>query len=368
MTIFFDTTEFIKDPLIYDNSMKILFELSKEKEIKIYISEMVLYELKRNHRKQLQEELGYYNERLEKLYIFIDNKYEDKKKKYTVYEIESIFDKRKMELVKNGSFKIAKFDHQNIINSLIKRYVKFKAPFHEDKKGWKDYIIWESYRKIINKKKDKEYIFISNNASEFYDENFNDKDRHYNIHEDFNKDLKCKNIKCYEYIESFIYNNEEYQNIYKKYLIKKYKKYNNKSILEKLFLFTAEIIDKYLYKPDNSYSIKKINTPDNFDIRTNGIKDTINIKITIRYDNKGVNVNKEKTGRDKGNEEKEYNQKQKNYNKNRDNKKQKNNNEEKIISAKCDYTFNLQKFEFNIISIDKFAKEEEIKTYNYNTN
>ena len=351
MTIFFDTTEFIKDPLIYDDSMKIPFELSKEKEIKIYISEMVLYELKRNHRKQLQEELGYYNERLEKLYIFIDNKYEDKKKKYTIYEIESIFDKRKMELVKNGSFKIAKFDHQNIINSMIKRYVKFKAPFHEDKKGWKDYIIWESYRKIINKKKDKEYIFISNNTSEFYDENFNDKDRHYNIH----KDLKCKNIKCYRYIESFLYNNEEYQNICKKYLIKKYKKCNNKSVIEELFWFTSKFVNKYSYWSDNSYSIKEISIPDNTNIKCDGMENNINIKIIVEYDNK----KSEKTGYSNSSKkgENEDNKKPKNYDK-----------KEKIISTKCSFTLNLQKLEFNIISIDKFVKEKEIKTDNYNTN
>lgn len=349
MTIFFDSTEFIKDPLIYDSQMEELFELSKEKEIKIYISDMVLYELKRNHSKQLQEELGYYNERLKKLYKLIDNKY--KEKKYTLSKIEDIFNKRKMELVKNGSFKIAKFERKNIINSMIKRYVKFKAPFHEDKKSWKDYIVWESYKKIINKKKEEEYIFISNDIGEFYDKNFNEKYRYYNIHKDFNKDLKCKNIKCYEYIESFIYNNEEYQNIYKKYLIKKYKKYNNKSVLEKLFLFTAETIDKYSYKSDNPYSIKKINIPYNVNIKTDGIKSNINIKIIIGYDNKGVNRNKEKTGRNKENEEKEHDKK---------------NKKEETISTKCSFTLNLQKLEFNITSIDNFVKEIQINNYNTN--
>lgn len=49
MTIFFDTTELKKDPLFYSHSMEIFFELSKAGKIKIYISEIVLYELKKHY-------------------------------------------------------------------------------------------------------------------------------------------------------------------------------------------------------------------------------------------------------------------------------------------------------------------------------
>ena len=50
MTIFFDTTELNNDPLFYNHSMEIFFELSKAGKIKIYISEIVLlYELKKHY-------------------------------------------------------------------------------------------------------------------------------------------------------------------------------------------------------------------------------------------------------------------------------------------------------------------------------
>ena len=57
------------------------------------------------------------------------------------------------------------------------------------------------------------------------------------------------------------------------------------------------------------------------------------------------------------------------YKENEDNKKLKNyDKEEETIPTKCSFTLNLQKLEFNIISIEKFVKEKEIKKDNYNTN
>lgn len=49
MTIFFDTTELKENPLFYNNPMEIFFELSKAGKIKIYISEIVLHELKKHY-------------------------------------------------------------------------------------------------------------------------------------------------------------------------------------------------------------------------------------------------------------------------------------------------------------------------------
>ena len=85
------------------------------------------------------------------------------------------------------------------------------------------------------------------------------------------------------------------------------------------------------------------------------MENNINIKIIVEYDNK----KSEKTGYSNisKKEENEDNKKLKNYDK-----------EEETIPTKCSFTLNLQKLEFNIISIEKFVKEKEIKKDNYNTN
>lgn len=279
----------------------------------------------------------------------MDNKYNEKV--YNDNEIESNFTNRISKLMKDNYFTIVEFDHKNVINSILNRYMKSKAPFHEiDKnsenksdKGWKDYIIWESYKEIMNNREDKEYIFISNNHKEFsYKKLDKDYKGKYDMHNDYYQDIKNKVIRCYTDIYSFINQDKEYQDIYKKYLINKYKKSNNdKFVIEELFLFTSKFVNKYSYKSDNFYSIKKINIPDNIDIKTNDIENNINIKIIIEYDNK----KSEKTGYSDEIVKEENNKKVKNQNK-----------KEKNISTKCSFTLNLKKLEFNIISIDKFEK------------
>ena len=360
MTIFFDTTELNNDPLFYNHSLEIFFELSKAEKIKIYISEVVLsYELKKHYIDDFKKKLKLYNEASKQFYKFWDNKYN--KKIYNDNEIEANFTNRINKLMKDNYFTIVKFDHENIINSILDRYMKSKAPFHEiDKnsenksdKGWKDYIIWESYKEIIKNGKSGEYIFISNNHKEFSSKKLDKYKGMYAMHNDYYQDIKNKVIKCYTDIYSFINQDKKYQDIYKKYLINKYNK--DKSIIEELFLFTSKIIDKYSYESDNSYSIKKINIPDNTNIKGDGMENNINIKIIVEYDNK----KSEKTGYSNisKKEENEDNKKLKNYDK-----------EEETIPTKCSFTLNLQKLEFNIISIEKFVKEKEIKKDNYNTN
>lgn len=168
MTIFFDTTELKKDPLFYSRSMEIFFELSKARKIKICISEIVLsYELKKHYIEDFKKKLKSYKEASKEFHKFLDNKYNEKI--YSDNEIKSNFKNRIDRLIKDNYFTITKFKRKNIINSMLDRYIESKAPFHEINKSienkndnnWKDYIIWESYKEIINNNIDEMYIFIS---------------------------------------------------------------------------------------------------------------------------------------------------------------------------------------------------------------
>lgn len=270
MTIFFDTTELKENPLFYNNPMEIFFELSKAGKITIYISEIVLYELKKHYIVDFKEKLNSYNEKSKKFHKFWDNKYNEKI--YSDNKIKSNFTKRINKLTKDNYFTVAKFDHKNIINSMLDRYIESKAPFHEINKSrenknnnnWKDYIIWESYKEIINNNEE-QYIFISNNIYDFSNNkaDVNTDEGNYRGHDDFYKDIRInnENLKFYRKINGFIKENKEYQKIYIEYLINKYNSNNEDiSIIEELLSFTSKYVNIFSYKENNEpYYIKNIN-------------------------------------------------------------------------------------------------------------
>ena len=241
MTIFFDTNILISH-IFNHEPIKELFELSKEEKIKIYISEMVLWEFEKHFIKDINREIGNYNIALANLSKLIFNK--NKKFTYNKRTIKYFFNNIKDKLIKNYKIKIAYFDHENIIDSMKNRYLESKAPFHNEGDNFKDYIIWESYREIINKNKDEEYIFISNNLKDFSDAGKNKQPDNktnigrYSIHKDFLKDIKNANLISYTNIDSFKQENKNYKNIYKKYLFEKFESdRTNISTLKELLKF-----------------------------------------------------------------------------------------------------------------------------------
>lgn len=244
MTIFFDTN-ILRKHIFNQEPIKELFELSKEGKIKIYISEMVLWEYEKHFIININDKIRKYNEILIDLLKLIPN--ENKELDYDKIAITKIFNEEKDKLIKDYKIEIAKFYHESIIDSMKNRYLESKAPFHNEGDNFKDYIIWESYREIINKNKDEEYIFMSNNLKDFSNNikykqsgNTNKKDcrGEYFIHKDFLEDIKNANLNSYADIDSFTKNNKNYKNIYKKYLFKKFEQdKNNIHILKKLFEF-----------------------------------------------------------------------------------------------------------------------------------
>lgn len=232
---------------------------------------------------------------------------------------------------------------------MLDRYMESKAPFHKINKSseWKDYIIWKSYKEIINNNNE-QYIFISNNIEDFSNNKsyVNTDKGNYRGHDDFYKDISInnENLKFYRKINGFLEENKEYQKIYTEYLINKYNSNEDISIIEKLLFFTAKFIDKYDYKNNEIY-IRKITITDRKKI-ININKNKVNIKILIEY----KDITSIAT---RGNGKKD--------------KKEKVENIVEEIETKCTFAINIQNLTFSIDSIKDFEKIK-IKTTNRDIN
>lgn len=290
MTILLDTNILI-NYIFNHEPIKELFELSKARKITIYISEMVLWECEKHFIEKINSEIGRYNKALANLSKLISNK----NKKF-VYDndkgtIKDFFNNIKDKLIKNYQIEIANFDHKNIIDSMKNRYLESKAPFHNKGDNFKDYIIWESYREIINKNKNEEYIFISDNVKDFSDNgkgkqsdnktNKKDYKGEYSIHKDFREDIQNINLNSYTDIDSFKHENENYKNIYKEYfteyLFKKFESdRTNISVFKELFKFMSNTLQ--IDNTNNDYSIEILDNSKIVDKGGNSIE--VDIKVT----------------------------------------------------------------------------------------
>ncbi len=205
-----------------------------------------------------------YNKALENSLQFIPNR--NKKFDCDKIAITKIFNVEKDKLIKDYKIEIAKFYHDSIIDSMKNRYLESKAPFYNEGDNFKDYIIWESYREIINK--DEEYIFMSNNLKDFSDAGKNKQPDNktnigrYSIHKDFLKYIKNANLISYTDIDSFKQENKNYKNIYKKYLFEKFESdITDISTIKELLKFKK--IEKTDFCNKQGYKIEDIEILDN---------------------------------------------------------------------------------------------------------
>lgn len=320
MTIFFDTNVLI-DNIFNNEPIKELFELSKARKITIYISEMVLWECEKHFIENINSEIGRYNKALGNLSKLISNK----NKKFVSNErtIKYFFNNMKYKLIKNYKIEISNFDHKNIIDSMINRYIESKAPFHNKGDNFKDYIIWESYREIINKNKEEEYIFISDNINDFSNNkaNVHTNEGLYEGHDDFYKDINIKkeNLKFYRKINGFIRGNKEYKKIYKMYLFEKFGLDRNSiTILIKLLkIIKVETVD--FCNKQGYQQIEDIEILDNSRIVDKG-GDSVEVNVKVIQTDISSN------------------------------------SERKKIKTKCIFTIDVKNLKFSIDSIEGFEK------------
>ena len=199
MKIFFDTNVFYTDLLFEHPEIKLLLEMSSDNFIEIYISSMVVCELKKKYLQDVKDKIRKINSSLEdlrKLHIVISNiKYE---------RVDIIFTDRIEKIKREYNVNVLEYTN-DILEIMINRYFESKAPFHK-RDAWKDYIIWNSYEQIINNSKDEDYIFISNNTNDFASQSNKEE-----LHTDFL--VENKNIRYYHFIKDLFEKDDVFKRI-----------------------------------------------------------------------------------------------------------------------------------------------------------
>ncbi|WP_347175523.1 PIN domain-containing protein [Polaribacter uvawellassae] len=200
MNIFIDTSVIYKDPFWKGNFFSELIDIVKEKEIGLYISDVVLMEIERNYGKIVDQQIF----QLSKAHSEIDH--------YQMsLENESIIDKDKSikglkshykKLIDEGILTLLKYSNE-MMPEIVNRAVYRKKPFTETKTELKDTIIWLTYAEHAEKQKLKDCILLTNNVSDFCDTE-KLKEKIFEIHPDLQKD--SKRFKVYKSPKELIQN------------------------------------------------------------------------------------------------------------------------------------------------------------------
>lgn len=257
MKIFLDTTAINDTPLFNESIISSLLDVTNSGDINIYISDIVMYELRSHYIDQLNKEIASYNSSVKKINKILFDKYKQiELDKYD--EIINYFDNNIKELENNKQITILEYEEVEdlTLKKLIEQYKNSKAPFHNSKDSWKDYIIWSTYSKEIKiSKKEDKIIFISNNTNDF-----SNLDRNA-LHKDLLDEINNHEVQFYKTIKEFLSKCVEYYNIYKKYLHSKYIETNDIEHIKRLILFSINYVDKYKNKiqrnPNSEIHIKK---------------------------------------------------------------------------------------------------------------
>lgn len=187
MHIFLDTNVLFKDFFIKSNHNSKLLTIARQKEIKIYMSDVVLAEL----RGQYKDELKSLNDSLYKV-----------KSRHERWRLEielpsdidvdlqlAIFDSFYNNLVKDGIIEVIK-SQPKFMPEIIRRWTDNVKPFSKGKSEFKDTIIWLNYAEQAKRFNQDITVLITNNKSDFYD-----KDTPSKVHPELLVD--CNNFTIY---------------------------------------------------------------------------------------------------------------------------------------------------------------------------
>jgi predicted nucleic acid-binding protein len=200
MNIFLDTSVLYKDPFWKSNFFKELIEIVKEKEIDLYISNIVLMELEHNYKKIIEQEiikLDKVNTQIEQYNIKINNL-----SSIDVEESLKTLNDFYNKLIKDDTIKILNYTN-DMLPEIVQRAIERKKPFTENKTELKDTIIWLTYVECAEKNKLNDCILLTSNITDFCDLEKAKKDI-FEIHSDLQKD--SKRFKVYKSPKELIQN------------------------------------------------------------------------------------------------------------------------------------------------------------------
>lgn len=182
--IFIDTSVIFTDPFWKGNFSSQLLETARSKRVKIFLSEVVLKELKYNLEKNLNKE----STKLQSINSYLDKNLSDFKQiqfpdiKVCVINFDSFYE----TLQSNGIITVLKYKNE-FLPELLSRAISRKKPFSEKKTELKDALIWFTYVDYVKKNKLANCVLLTANCSDFCNQK-KLKENIYELHPDLIKD------------------------------------------------------------------------------------------------------------------------------------------------------------------------------------
>ena len=200
MNIFIDTSVIYKDPFWKGNFFSELIDIVKEKEIGLYISDVVLMEIERNYGKIIDEQIF----QLSKAHSEIDHYQMELDTKSSIDKAKSIkgLKAHYKKLEDEKIITVLKYSNE-MLPEIVNRAVYRKKPFTETKTELKDTIIWLTYSEHAEKHKLKDCILLTSNVSDFCDTE-KIKQKIFEIHPELQKD--SNRFKVYKSPKELIQN------------------------------------------------------------------------------------------------------------------------------------------------------------------
>lgn len=201
--VFLDTGVLYYDPFWQSNFAKQLQKAAYDSKIKIYISDVVIMELKRNFEKNIDKETFDINKVSQKLFKLIRNfkPYEPPNKESLLLEFDKFYE------VFGGKANHEILNYNNdILPIIIEKAVYRKKPFTETKTELKDAIIWETYKQYLQKNGLNNCYLITSNINDFCNlEKI--KEGKFVVHEELLEE--CDKFKIYTSIQNFVKENND---------------------------------------------------------------------------------------------------------------------------------------------------------------
>lgn len=182
MNIFLDTNSIYYDPFFKKGKNRILLNLTKHDDVKIYICKAVYTELFRAHKVFIEQQLKAANESMIKLSPFLDKTAQKFIIDIKLDDILNDFHEQFNRFHDENQIEIIEYD-RDVLGDVIEADMYEKSPFIRqgsvtNNKGQKvktvhkavrDAIIWYSYQRFAEKNRLEDCYFISNNTKEFGD-------------------------------------------------------------------------------------------------------------------------------------------------------------------------------------------------------
>ena len=182
MNIFIDTCILHGDYFFHNKSTRQLFDYMKEGLINIYMSDIVLKELRRHYELEL-ERISTEIEKVKKDSNRL--KFRLKAEAINVKDMLIRFDDNYSSLASSTNFKILHYS-TDILHSIVENAILKKTPFFTEKKSeFKDNLIWKTYSEFVEKNELDNCFFLTNNVTDFCDAN-----NHSSVHKNLLQDTQ----------------------------------------------------------------------------------------------------------------------------------------------------------------------------------